>query len=145
METGDPMLQPWGSRGARGRPSSAHSEQLSGASCCAVPRKGLEQSQGSLRAPLPPLPAPLGSLPVIWGSSSAPNSAHPLHPSPLHHFALPVLAQAASSSLGSQAQQGPSLPYSCDPKFSPISGVLPAQGFSWGCCRGGQQRQRVDC
>lgn len=89
--------------------------------------KGLECSQGSLRSPFSPLPALQGSSPAFWGSPGTPTSAHPLHPPPLHHFALAL----ASSSLGSPAQHGSSQPYPGDPTFPPVSGALPAQGFSW--------------
>lgn len=104
------------------------------------PRKGARAAaRAPCGQPLPPLPAPLGSSPVFWGSPDTPSSAHPLHPSLLHRFALPALAQAASSSLSSQAQQRSCPPCPRDPKFSPTSGALPAPGFSWGCCREGSR------
>lgn len=81
-----------------------------------------------MRSPLSPLPALLGSSPDFWGSPSTPTSAHPFYSPPLHHFGL---ALAASYSLGSQAQHGSFLPYPGDPTFSPVSGALPAQCFSW--------------
>lgn len=80
-------------------------------------------------APLAPLPALQGSSPAFWGSPGTPTSAHPLYPPLLHHFAFVL---AASSSFGSQAQHGSSLPYPGDPTFSPSSSALLAQGFfSW--------------
>lgn len=98
----------------QGRPCSAHCQLLSRALCCiekgrSVARAPCGHASHSCRAP----------------HSGTPTSAHPLYPPPLHHSAL---ALAASSSLGSH---GSFLPYPGDPTFPPISGALPAQGFSW--------------